>query len=242
MPAAVKPRIILFDCYNTLLETRTDEHDLDVWQGLANFLSYQGLHSHGQQLHDRYFHHMRVMQKESAEEYPEIDMVRLFRDVLAELGYQGPELFVKQITQLFRALSIRHLAPFPDTIPALQALKEDFCLGIISDAQRAFIDPEMERAGLLEYFDVRIISGDFGYRKPDKRLFRVALEAVGGKVEEAIYVGDNIYRDVCGAHAAGMPGIWIRRHEYQEVDNPPCTPDETFGSMAEFVEWLKVSA
>jgi putative hydrolase of the HAD superfamily len=31
--------------------------------------------------------------------------------------------------------------------------------------------------GLLKYFNPIIVSGDYGYRKPDPRLFQKALEA-----------------------------------------------------------------
>lgn len=238
----MKPRAVLFDFYNTLLNIHTEEHHPDVWIHLARYLSYQGLRIDAEALHAAFSGKMRLMQRESGEEYPEINMVKLFQAVLAELGYTGPEQFCIQVTQLFRMLSMRRFEAFPDSLPALQALRGSLMLGLISDAQRIFLEPEMEQVGMDGFFDVRIISSDYGFRKPDPRLFTMALDALGLSAGETVYVGDNAFRDVCGARSAGIPGLLLTRHkEFQEEADRRCRPDLIFRGLDELLDWLKSS-
>src|SRR5918912_1531194 len=105
------------------------------------------------------------------------------------------EQFSLQVTQLFRALSIRRFGLFEDVLPALEALRPSFRLGVISDAQRAFLDPETQLLGLRPFLDIRIASWDYGFRKPDVRLLKMALAALDAHATEAVYVGDHPYRD-----------------------------------------------
>jgi len=46
---------------------------------------------------------------------------------------------------------------------------------VVSDAQSAYALPELRAVALADYFAATIISGDYGYRKPDPRLFQAAL-------------------------------------------------------------------
>ncbi len=236
--AEVKPRVLLFDCYNTLLDIRTDEHDPTVWSQLARFLSYQRITIDSTTLHDAYFMHMRAMQQSSSEQYPEIDIIEIFNRVLAAHGHDGTQL-QPQLAQLFRGLTICHLRPFLDTLTSVKRLQRRYTLGLVSDAQRFFIETELRINGLADCFAVQVISSDWGYRKPDRRLFDYALEQLHADPAETIYLGDNIYRDVCGAHAAGMRGVLIRRHQYQEKRATACTPDHIFPNLAAVESWLE---
>jgi putative hydrolase of the HAD superfamily len=64
---------------------------------------------------------------------------------------------------------------------------------------------------LERYFDVVVISGEFGIGKPAVPIYMRALEFLGIHVEAATMVGDRIERDLDGAHAAGIRGVWINR-------------------------------
>ena len=62
------------------------------------------------------------------------------------------------------------------------------------------------------YFSPIVISGDYGYRKPDTRLFQAALAELGVTPEEAIYIGNDRFRDVFGARQVGMKTILFCPH------------------------------
>ena len=48
-----------------------------------------------------------------------------------------------------------------------------------------------------------------GMAKPDPRIFRLGLEAVGTPPERAIFVGDSVRNDVRGAEAVGMVALHL---------------------------------
>lgn len=53
-------------------------------------------------------------------------------------------------------------------------------------------------------FEFILSSSDYMIRKPDKRLFEIALLKAGLSADEVWYCGDSIVADVCGSQSAGM--------------------------------------
>ena len=89
----------------------------------------------------------------------------------------------------------------------LDALAVRFPLAVVTDGQSAWARGELHAVGLDRYFDPVVVSGDHGYRKPDRRLFERALAHLGVAAEHAVYVGNDMHRDVYGAREAGMTTI-----------------------------------
>ena len=68
--------------------------------------------------------------------------------------------------------------------------------------------------GLGAALDFVIDSAVVGVEKPDPRIFRLALAAVGVEGAEAAYVGDFYSVDVLGARAAGLEGVLLDPRGY----------------------------
>jgi putative hydrolase of the HAD superfamily len=111
------------------------------------------------------------------------------------------------IAEMQRGISRKRLAAFPQTREILAQLEGRYRLAIVSDAQSAYAVPELRAVGLAEYFAPIVISGDYGYRKPDRRLFQAALTELRVSPEEAIFVGNDRFRDISGARSLGMKTI-----------------------------------
>ena len=77
----------------------------------------------------------------------------------------------------------------------------------MSDAQTAYAIPELRFVGVNEYFEPIVISGDYGYLKPDPRLFLTALDALHVRPDQAVFIGNDRYRDVFGAQQVRMKTI-----------------------------------
>ena len=229
---------ILFDVYGTLIDIHTDERRASLWMRLARFLRYQGVPAEPQILRELFFTAARASQRTSAERFPEADLLAIWGALLGELGYRGPDEVLLPIVQLFRSLSVRRFGLFPDTARCLAALRPRFAFGLVSDAQRAFLLPELAMLGLAHQFDTIVISSDFGYRKPDTRLFARALEEIGVAPDRAVYVGDNPFRDVDGAHGAGMAAVLLLRPGAPSAEGSARPPDATIASLDELPAWL----
>ena len=101
----------------------------------------------------------------------------------------------------------------PGVKEALNKLRQaNLKLGIISNTfvSAVSLDKHLEEEGLIEFFEHRIYSYQYGFRKPDKRLFLAGAEMVDTKPENIIYVGDRIDKDVKGAANAGLRPVMKR--------------------------------
>ncbi len=140
------------------------------------------------------------------------EQVRLFLDCLDEglCESLGEARFARAV----EAYGIPALeyppVPMPGAIDALRALSaRGIPLGIVSNTGRTpgvVLRRILERHDMLRYFDTVAIaySDEVGFRKPDARIFRRALEALGVSPARALHVGDNPDADVLGAQRAGM--------------------------------------
>ena len=64
-------------------------------------------------------------------------------------------------------------------------------------------------AGLKPYLKVILDSIIVGMKKPDPKLFQMAIEQLGAPAEEIVFVGDSFERDILPAKALGMTTFWM---------------------------------
>ena len=207
------PKAILFDLYGTLLDIGTDEHDAYPWEVVAKFLRYRGSDAGGADLQRDYFDWVTNALKNSPHQpNPDVDVVDAFAEVIEKHGVAPTRELAYFVAQLFRSLTIRHFALFPEALEVLEALSRRFRLALVSDSQEPYVFSELRMAGLKRFFPVVVCSASAGYRKPDTRIFADALREMKLTESEVVYVGDSTERDVVGASNAGIQAIWIRRH------------------------------
>jgi putative hydrolase of the HAD superfamily len=93
-------------------------------------------------------------------------------------------------------------------------------LGIVSNADGR-VASDAKRFGLARFFDVIIDSQVVGVEKPNPKIFKLALDALGVPPEEAMYAGDIYAIDMLGARAAGIAGKLIDQHGmYHWIEHP----------------------
>ena len=102
-------------------------------------------------------------------------------------------------------------ASVEDCLPGiLEGFRErGLALAIVSNTfvPGQVLDRHLTQAGLIEYFPTRIYSCDVSYRKPDRRIFDIALERAGVSAGEALFVGDSLKADIAGALRAEMISV-----------------------------------
>ncbi len=67
----------------------------------------------------------------------------------------------------------------------------------------------IDNAGLRRWFDPILVSAAVGVRKPNPRIFEMALTQWGLAPAEAAMVGDTLGADVLGAQMAGLRSVWL---------------------------------
>ncbi len=99
---------------------------------------------------------------------------------------------------------------YDDVIPALDALRPRYRLGILSNTQSFDLD-FLRRRDLASRMDVLCLSCDEGRLKPDPLLFAAASSRLGLPPRAILIVGDSAEDDVAGAVRAGMRALHLVR-------------------------------
>lgn len=76
-----------------------------------------------------------------------------------------------------------------------------------------------------------MFSQDYGFEKPDRRIFEIALEEAGCSCDEPLHVGDSLVNDVYGAKNAGIKSVWLNRAHIQ--NDTGIEPDFAIATLAE---------
>lgn len=212
---------IIFDINGTLSDIQTNEWHDDVYRVISNLLSYQGIALDPEVVKFHYFQIMKEQRAACVDRYPEFDAIGIFREIIAQnatdFTHALPAEKIQQLPTLLaeahRAASRFRLQPYPGVEETLRQLHAKYRLAIVSDGQTAYAIPELHAVGLSGYFDPVVVSGHFGYRKPDERLFRAALTAMEMEPAEVLFVGNDMYRDVYGARRLGMKTVFFKSNQ-----------------------------
>ncbi|MBN2304259.1 MAG: HAD family hydrolase [Anaerolineae bacterium] len=97
----------------------------------------------------------------------------------------------------------------PEVLPQLRAYGLE--LGIVTNASApmTYRDRELRALDLLDYFPTcRVSAADVGYIKPHRSIFDRALDILGIRASEAVFVGDSLEADIKGAQGIGMLAVW----------------------------------
>ena len=212
---------IIFDVNGTLCDIRTNEWHDDVYRVLSNLLSYQGIALDPEMVKSLYFQAMKEQRAALSGPHREFDAVGIFRLIISQhatdftraLPAEKLEQLPLLLAETHRAASRFRLALYPGVEETIRQLHSKYRLAIVSDAQTAYAVPELNAIGLTGYFHPVIVSGDYGYRKPDERLFVAALEAMNMDPCHVLFVGNDMYRDVYGAQRLNIKTVFFQSNQ-----------------------------
>jgi putative hydrolase of the HAD superfamily len=109
----------------------------------------------------------------------------------------------------------------PTCRPASMSCGDSYELALITNGASCLQREKLTAAGLDDYFDVVVISGEFGVGKPERSIFEHTLSLLGSDREHAVVIGDSLARDVDGAIAAGLSAVWVNCSGRSRPENRP---------------------
>ena len=221
-PSADDYDTLTFDCYGTLI---------DWGAGLVDFLQ-PVLRKHDAHVIDDFLLEFFAVAEPQAQVRG-----RRYADVLREvLRGLGSRLgFTPDVALLDAfAASPADWLPFPDTVEALQRLAARFDLVAVSNIDNSLFAATQKRLGVT--FKHVITAQDVGVYKPDARMFRAALAAVGGR-KRVLHVAQSLFHDIAPASSLGLDTAWIRR-DRNAAKPADAKPTWTFDSLAECADAL----
>lgn len=223
----MKIKAIVFDLYGTLIDIETDESMEEIYRAIANFLTYEGIDLDPGTVRNLYWQIMRQQKDNRHENYPEISVFSIWNELLRKQAVTSSprrKHLAQVLIKIFRGVSRKRLALYPNVRMVLEALCAEYPLALVSDAQREFALPEMRTMDLNGFFPRAVLSSDYGFRKPDPRLFKAALDLLKVRPKQAIYIGNDMYRDIYGAGRLGMKTIFFRSNQGVQ-SHPDARPD-----------------
>ncbi len=174
----------------------------------------------------------------------EITCHERFERTLRRLGLEGI-IGDSELTELADRLRRTHMARVRAVtkaparrIEAVRRLGRSFRLGLLSNFDDHSTGCEIVAdTGLLDLFEIVVISAEFRLRKPHTALFKRVLETLNLPPHQVLFVGDTAHEDVVGAKRAGIPVAWINKHQ-QPFPEGISAPEITIGDLAELPDLL----
>ena len=173
----------------------------------------------------------------------EIELESLLKDCLSHFQCNGDRDLIDDALDRFYISIAEYRRLYPGTDEMLRRLKRNgYRIGLISDVAwglpSRFSMKDIDHFDLGHFFDDMIFSTDTGYRKPCHRLFEMALDNLGTKAEESMYIGNSLQADVKGAKDAGLKAILKESDFYFHDDS--IVPDAKIRDWEDFYELLGI--
>ncbi len=157
---------------------------------------------------------------------------------LAQFHIHDPQLALT-LAEDFPVRRRRHHRLFPDALTVLDALRDTFPLGLVTNGLSCLQREKLAGVGIAPYFKAVAISGDLGIGKPHPALFHAALDPLGVRPEQALMVGNGIKGDIGGAQAIGMTAVLIDRDDPHSRDDA-IRPDAVIHELTELLDYLEL--
>ncbi|MEG4582704.1 haloacid dehalogenase type II [Microcoleus sp. MON1_C5] len=195
--------VVSFDCYGTLIDW-----ERGILAALKQLLSHREIDFSDDGILEL-FAAVESELEDASNSYIK------YRDILQEIVKKlGKNFnFVPTETEINCLVdSVKNWQPFPDSVAALESLKQKYKLVVISN-----IDDDLfaETAKHLKVeFDWLITAEQVRSYKPSTRNFEIALETMGISADKLLHVAQSIYHDIVPATSMGISTVWVnRRHD-----------------------------
>lgn len=170
----------------------------------------------------------------------EVEIAGIYDICLRRLGLEVEPELIEQIMEMEQDAWLAGVRVGPDAVPTLERLRgASLKVGLVSNASYLprLMNAQLDYLRLAPYFDSVTWSSAVGWRKPEPRIYRQALERLQVAPERAIFVGDRVREDVRGPQALGMRAVLLR--EWRQEEDPDGVADHTLDRLGGLWPWLQ---
>lgn len=238
-------KIVLFDLGSTLLYSR------DPWppifkmadRALTDVLQQAGIPIGSEAFYSECGGFLDAYYAERGKGTLERTTAVSLREFLAGKGFKSvPEATIRAALDAMYAITQQNWYLEEDALPTLATLRQrGYRLGMISNtSDDKNVQQLIDRHGLRPYFEYIVTSAGCGIRKPDGRIFQMALDHFQVQPEAAAMVGDTLEADILGANQMGIYSIWItRRIEIRQDGELAIQPQAVVSSLVQIPDLLE---
>lgn len=238
---AKKIKGILFDLGDTLIDFAHVSMTEMFRQGAR--LGYEYLQGLGKSVPGfRKFHYRQlwairwnyIKARVTGKEFNSLDIMQRFA---RKWGYELSDAEAHELAWRFYTPLSKSATIVPEAEETLKALvAKGLQLAVVSNTflPGRVLDRHLELVSLGDLIGTRVYSSEVIYRKPNPKIFELALEKSGLKSGEVLFVGDSPKPDIYGAHRAGM--ITVLRKLSKQRKPHRVAPDHDFTDMTELLQ------
>lgn len=211
-----KIKVVFFDLGSTLVYSK------DPWppfyqeadRALVDVLHRSGIEIDPAAFKNEFGSFLRSYYKNYTQDNIEKTTFSVLREMLFQKGIRStPEPVLRAALEAMYAVTQKNWVLEEDAISTLETLKSrGYRMGLISNtSDDSNVQGILDRWELRPFFETILTSAALGIRKPDPRIFQVALEHFQVQPYAVAMIGDMLNADVLGANQSGIYSIWITR-------------------------------
>ena len=166
----------------------------------------------------KFFKIIKIEYQESLKRQEQIELDKVFNRILNSFNINLDHNRLTELLGEYYKSWSNMTKLYDDVLPTVVYIYDKgIKLAVISNTifEGKLHDSDLKRLGIFKYFDFTIYSSDVGVRKPDSKIFKVALEKLKVKPDGAIFIGDRLYDDIKGAKSVGMTAILKEKRTYK---------------------------
>ncbi|RCH54612.1 noncanonical pyrimidine nucleotidase, YjjG family [Mucilaginibacter hurinus] len=141
-----------------------------------------------------------------------------FKTTFIELGL-SPDIIPPAFEDDYVRICPTKTHLFPHAHETLQYLHAKYTLHLITNGFMEATGLKIHGTGIAQYFKNVIISELVGFNKPDRAIFKHAVNLAGCNECDCLMIGDSIEADVRGALACGIDAIYFNPNGTEKPDD-----------------------
>ena len=187
---------------------------------------------------------MQDYYKERDETCIEQTSAKVLSDTLIKAGFPDPQTeVIRSALKEMYTITEAQWKIEESAVEILQWIKDlGYHIGLISNASDTDdVYTLLQQTGLTKFFEVILVSAEFGIRKPHPSIFHEAVNFFSVRPENCVMVGDKLSLDIKGAKSIGMKAVWKsnRAQPEERILLEKINPDLEISSLAELKPFLK---
>ena len=247
IPHPKRIQAVLFDLDDTLLDwSGQTGHYLDFTRPhLDNIYNYLCENEHSipdrERFYENYFNTLTEEWRIAKTTWSGVNFGCVLETFFNSLNLNSDQIDVYEIMQIYNMGPVPGVTLYADAQSVLESLRcKGYKIGLITNSMMPMWmrDKELRAYGIIDYFDIRLTSGDVGFMKPHPFIYQKALQLLTVEPQQTLFVGDRPANDIAGANAAGLISVLISpahlERELKEVE-----PDHIIKSLSELLPILE---
>ena len=236
-------RAVTLDLWGTLIDLRDPVGKIERRREmLVTAIQAAGHTCDVEQLRAGFRAARRIIDEQIAADRRDVGPPGRWEELMRQLGFPPDSVPFETVTAAYEDLTLEYLPKLLDGVgETLEQLANRYQLALICNTGYTggrVLRQVLAKHGVIGYFQTLTFSNEYGWLKPDPRIFHHTLDILGVEPAHALHVGDMEDLDVEGARNAGM---YSARYLPEGENDGAITSDADllFFDWSEFVELIE---